>query len=96
MTVRQAITAMAGNNFGALTVLNELLVQSRSGKNLLNKLDDAGIYGENIWNLYTYVGSQDTQRTFRIVLNLVNNRISADDLIAMINNRRPWSGDLGL
>ena len=96
MTVREAITTMADHNRGALTVINELMIQSRNGKKLLNKLDDAGIYGEQIWDLYRYVGSQDYQRTFRIVLNLLNNRVSANDLIAMINNRQRWSGDLGL
>lgn len=95
MTVREAITAIADQNPAALMILTKLMAQSRNGKKLLDKLDDAGIYGERIWDLYKFTGSQDYQRTFRILLNLLNNHITANDLIEMINNRQPWSGDLG-
>lgn len=45
MTVREAITAIADQNPAALMILTKLMAQSRNGKKLLDKLDDAGIYG---------------------------------------------------
>ena len=93
MTVGEAVTTIADHNPGAFRVLTKLLTQSRNSKTLLNKMDDAGIYGGRIWDLYKDVCGEDYTKTFRLLLNLVNNRISADELKEYIDNRRQWTGD---
>ena len=96
MTVQQAIQAMTPLSPGGMAVLSQLLVQSRNSKALLTKMDDAGIYDERIWDLHQHVGSGDIRRTFRILLLLRNDRITAEELNDSIQNQRRWSGDLGL
>ena len=96
MTVRQAIEAMTPYSPAGMQVLSQLLMRSRNSKALLIKMDDAGIHDERIWDLHQYVCSGDITKTFRLLLNLRNNRTTAEQLNDYIQNQRQWSGDLGL
>ena len=93
MTIGEAVNTIADHTPGAFRVLSQLLTQSRNSKALLNKMDDAGIYGTRIWDLHKEVCCEDFRKTFQLLLNLVNNRISADDLKEYIDNRRQWTGN---
>ena len=96
MTLQQAIQAMTPHSPGGMTVLGQLLMQSRNGRALLITMDDAGIHDERIWDLHCYVGSGDIRKTFRILLQLLNHRVTAEQLNDSIQSQRRWSGDLGL
>ena len=96
MTVGHALDIISEHNAEAMQVLGQILLLSRNGKALLKKMDDAGIYGRQICDLHNHVGSKDYRKTFRILLNLMNNRLSKEKLKEYIAQRKSWSGDLGL
>jgi hypothetical protein len=54
---------------------------------MLNKMDDAGIRGPRVWMLHKDVASENQTKTFQILLNLVNNHISPEDLNHAIDNK---------
>ena len=96
MTVGHALNIISEQNPEAMQVLGQVLLQSRNSKALLKKMDDAEIYGHQICDLHNHVGSEDYTKTFRILLNLVNNRLTKEQLKEYIAQRKSWSGDLGL
>jgi hypothetical protein len=77
-----------------MDVLGKIAERSKNPMAIFNKLDEAGIYGDRIWDLHRHVASQDYEKTFKLLLYLVNDRVSAEALTSAINSKKPWQGEL--
>lgn len=62
MSVMDALVTMSKGNPGAATVLAELIKSDEWGFIDVFHLDDAGLYGSNIWIAYKDICGQDIDR----------------------------------